>query len=57
VTLEPATEMLVVYSPGYEARFTDPESSTLIPFAEPMLCTKALGGPIAFHIMAVEGVE
>lgn len=61
-TLQPATGMLVVYSPGYEeqqAQFTDPESSALIPFAEPILCLKAIGGPFEFNIkvMPVEGVE
>src|SRR5512133_2880361 len=43
-TLQPATGMLVVYSPGYEeqqAQFTDPRSSALIPFTEPILCVKA----------------
>jgi hypothetical protein len=62
VTLQPATGMLVVYSPGYEeqqARFTDPESSALLPFAEPILCVKAIGGPFDFNIdvMPVEGAE
>jgi hypothetical protein len=37
VTLQPASGMLVVYSPGYQARFTDPVSSALIPFAELIL--------------------
>jgi hypothetical protein len=53
VTLEHATGTLVVYSPGYEeqrARFTDPESSALIPFAEPVLCVAAIGGPFEFKI-------
>jgi hypothetical protein len=62
VTLQPATGMLVVYSPGYEeqqARFTDPVSSALIPFAEPILCVKAVGGPFEFNIevLPVEGAE
>jgi hypothetical protein len=53
VTLEHATGTLVVYSPGYEeqrTRFTDPESSALIPFAEPVLCVAAIGGPFEFKI-------
>jgi hypothetical protein len=56
VTLEPATGMLVVYSPGYEeqeARFNDPESFALIPFAEPVLCVKAIGGPFEFNIEVI----
>jgi hypothetical protein len=62
VTLKPATGMLVIYSPGYEeqqAQFTDPESSAMLPFAEPILCVKAVGGPFDFHIevMPLEGVE
>jgi hypothetical protein len=62
VTLQPATGMLVVYSPGYEeqqAQFTDPQSSAFIPFAEPILCVKPIGGPFDFNIevMPVEGVE
>jgi len=62
VTLKPATGMLVVYFPGYEeqqAQFTDPESSALIPFAEPILCLKAIGGPFEFDIevMPVEAGE
>jgi hypothetical protein len=38
VTLVRATGTLMVYSPGYEeqqARFSDPESSALVPIAEP----------------------
>jgi hypothetical protein len=62
VTLQPATGMLVVYSPGYEeqqAQFTDPQSSAFIPFAEPILCVKPIGGPFDFNIevMPVESVE
>ena len=62
VTLEPATGTLVVYSPGYEeqrARFTDPESSALIPFAEPVLFVAAIGGPFEFKIevMPVESSD
>jgi hypothetical protein len=54
--------MLVVYSPGYEeqqAQFTDPQSSAFIPFAEPILCVKPIGGPFDFNIevMPVESVE
>jgi hypothetical protein len=43
----------VVYSPGYEAqqaRFTRQEAFGLIPFAEPILCVKAIGGPFEFNI-------
>lgn len=59
VTLKPATGTLVVYSPGYEdqqARFTAEESRGSIPFAEPILCVKATGGPFEFDIqvMSVE---
>ena len=62
VTLERATGTLVVYSPGYEAqraRFTDPESSALIPVAEPILCVAAIGGPFEFKIevMPVESAD
>jgi hypothetical protein len=62
VTLQPAIGMLVVYSPGYEeqqAQFTDPQSSAFIPFAEPILCVKPIGGPFDFNIevMPVESVE
>jgi hypothetical protein len=62
VTLQPATGMLVVYSPGYEeqqAQFMKRQSSAVIPFAEPILCMKAIGGPFDFNIevMPVEGVE
>ena len=62
VTLEHATGTLVVYSPGYEAqraRFTDPESSALIPVAEPILCVAATGGPFEFKIevMPVESAD
>ena len=62
VTLEHATGTLVVYSPGYEeqqARFSDPESSALIPFAEPVLCVAAIGGPFEFKIevMPVESAD
>jgi hypothetical protein len=61
-TLQPASGTLIVYSPGYEeqqAQFTAPESSALIPFAEPILCVKAIGGPFEFNIdvMPVEGGE
>ena len=59
VTLKPTTGTLVVYSPGYEdqqARFTAEESRGWIPFAEPILCVKATGGPFEFDIqvMSVE---
>jgi hypothetical protein len=59
VTLKPAIGTLLVYSPGYEdrqARFTAEESRGWIPFAEPVLCVKAIGGPFEFdiQIMSVE---
>ena len=62
VTLERTTGTLVVYSPGYEeqqARFSDPESSALMPFSEPVLCVAAIGGPFEFKIevMPVESVD
>jgi hypothetical protein len=53
VTLKSATGVLVVYSPGYEegeARFTQRQSFGWIPFAEPVLCIKAIGGPFDFSI-------
>jgi hypothetical protein len=53
VTLKPAKGVLVVYSPGYEeqqARFTREHSFGWIPFAEPILCVKAVGGPFEFDI-------
>jgi hypothetical protein len=53
VTLKPANGVLVVYSPGYEeqqARFTQEQSFGWIPFAEPVLCIKAIGGPFEFSI-------
>jgi hypothetical protein len=61
VTLKPAIGTLVVYSPGYEdqqARFTAEEFRGWIPFAEPILCVKAIGGPFEFdlQVMSVENV-
>jgi hypothetical protein len=53
VTLKPATGTLVIYSPGYEdqqARFTQEHSFGWIPFAEPVLCVKPIGGPFEFEI-------
>lgn len=53
VTLKPASGALVVYSPGYEeqqARFTRQQSSGVVPFAEPVLCIKSIGGPFEFNI-------
>ena len=50
---EPATGTLVVYSPGYEdrpARMSGAESVAWIPFAQPVLCLKAIGGPFDFNI-------
>src|SRR5215831_17890979 len=59
VTLKPATGTLVVYSPGYEeqqARFTQEHSFGWIPFAEPVMCVKPIGGPFEFEI-DVEPIE
>jgi hypothetical protein len=53
VTLKPANGVLVVYSPGYEerqVRFTQEQSFGWVPFAEPVLCIKAVGGPFEFTI-------
>jgi hypothetical protein len=53
VTVKSAEGVLVVYSPGYEeqqARFTQGQSLGWIPFAEPVLCIKAIGGPFEFDI-------
>jgi hypothetical protein len=51
VTLAPANGTLVVYSPGYEeqqARFSEGLSFGRIPFAEPVLCIRSIGGPFEF---------
>jgi hypothetical protein len=56
VTVKSAEGVLVVYSPGYEeqqARFTQGQSFGWIPFAEPVLCIKAIGGPFEFDINMV----
>jgi hypothetical protein len=56
VALKPATGTLVIYSPGYEeqqARFTQEHSFGWIPFAEPVLCVKSIGGPFEFNIDVV----
>jgi hypothetical protein len=53
VTMEPATGTLLVYSPGYEdrpARMSGAESIAWIPFAQPVICLKAIGGPFDFNI-------
>jgi hypothetical protein len=62
VTLTSAAGALVVYSPGYEAqqaRFTTQNSFGVIPFAEPILCVKTIGGPFEFNIevMPIEAME
>jgi hypothetical protein len=62
VTLKPANSILVIYSPGYEeqqARFSRAQSFGWIPFAEPILCIKAIGGPFEFNIdiMPIEGAD
>jgi len=59
VTLKPATATLIIYSPGYEeqpARFSSAVSFGSIPIAEPILCIKAMGGPLEFEI-DVQGLE
>jgi hypothetical protein len=53
VTLKPASGTLVIYSPGYEdqqAKFSQELSFGWIPFAEPILCIRSIGGPFEFHI-------
>jgi hypothetical protein len=53
VTLAPANGTLVVYSPGYEeqrAQFSEELSFGRIPFAEPVLCIRSIGGPFEFNI-------
>lgn len=62
VSLRPASGTVVVYSPRYEdqqARFTEEGAFGRIPFAEPILCVKAIGGPFEFNIevVAVENVD
>jgi hypothetical protein len=62
VTLKPANSILVVYSPGYDAqevRFSREQSFGLIPFAEPVLCIKPIGGPFEFNIdiVPIESAE
>ena len=62
VTMEPPTGTLVVYSPGYEdrpARMSGAESVAWIPFAQPVLCLKAIGGPFNFNIeiVPIEGAH
>ena len=53
VTLNPPNGILLVYSPGYEdqpARFSRDLSFGWIPFAEPVLCIRSIGGPFEFNI-------
>src|SRR6266508_2384614 len=53
VTLNLATGVLVIYSPGFEeqqVRFTQAETFGSVSFAEPVLCIKAIGGPFEFNI-------
>jgi hypothetical protein len=53
VTLAPANGTLVVYSPGYEeqwAQFSEELSFGRIPFVEPVLCIRSIGGPFEFNI-------
>jgi len=62
VTMKPATGTLVIYSPGYEdrpARMSGAESVAWIPFAQPVLCLKAVGGPFDFNIeiMPIDGTH
>lgn len=53
VTLNPANGTLVVYSPGYEeqqVQFSQALSFGWVPFAEPILCIRSIGGPFEFNI-------
>lgn len=53
VTLNPPSGTLVIYSPGYEEKrvqFSQELSFGWIPFAEPVLCIKSIGGPFEFNI-------
>jgi hypothetical protein len=59
VTMRSDSGVLIIYSPGYEARqasFTKQERFGVIPIAEPVLCVKAVGGPFEFdmRVMPVE---
>jgi hypothetical protein len=43
----------VVYSPGYEeqqVQFSQELSFGWVPFAEPILCIRSIGGPFEFNI-------
>ncbi len=62
VTLSPAGGVVLIYSPGYEerqARFTQEQSFAWIPFADPVLCIKTIGGPFEFDIdiLPIEDVD
>jgi hypothetical protein len=49
----PPNGTLVVYSPGYEDQpvgFSKGLSFAWIPFAEPVLCIRSIGGPFEFNI-------
>jgi hypothetical protein len=53
VTLNPPNGILVIYSPGYEeqqVQFSRESSFGWIPFAEPILCIRSIGGPFEFNI-------
>ena len=53
VTLTPAKGTVVVYSPGYEEQqveFSQELSFGWMPFAEPVLCIRSIGGPFEFNI-------
>ena len=53
VTLKPANGTVVVYSPGYEeqqVQFSQELSFGWIPFAEPVLRIRSIGGPFEFNI-------
>ena len=53
VTLNPPNGILVIYSPGYEeqqVQFGQEQSFAWIPFAEPVLCIRSIGGPFEFDI-------
>ena len=60
VTIRPAIGMLVVYChEDRQASFTGTQSRGSIPFAEPVLCVKAIGTGFEFNIevMSVEDAD
>ena len=51
--LKPANGTVVVYSPGYEEQqveFSQELSFGWMPFADPVLCIRSIGGPFEFNI-------